>query len=85
MSRMSQQKQSEGDQKYGKRRSEYGGDRVNSLNSEAMTEMLCQAFSSRSSSLRRYTDPFPAWMSNTLSMSVRRSIVYLQQTRGISF
>lgn len=29
-----------------------GGQRVNSLNSVAMTEKLCQAFSSRSSSLR---------------------------------
>lgn len=52
--------------------------RLHLLNSVARTEMLCQAFSSLSSSLRVYTDPLPAWMLNTLSMSVRRSIVYLQ-------
>lgn len=50
------------------------------LNSVAMTVMLCQAFSSLSSSLRMNTDPLPAWMLNTLSMSVRRSIVYLHKT-----
>lgn len=44
--------------------------------------MLCQAFSSRSRSLRMYTDPLPAWMSNSLSMSVRRSMVYLHRTHG---
>lgn len=45
----------------------------------AMTEMLCQAFSSRSSSRRTYTEPLPEWMLNTLSMSVRQSMVYLQE------
>lgn len=50
------------------------------LNSVAMMVMLCQAFSSLSSSLRMNTDPLPAWMLNTLSMSVRRSIVYLHKT-----
>lgn len=62
--------------------------RLHLLNSVARTEMLCQAFSSLSSSLRVYTDPLPAWMLNTLSMSVRRSIVYLQNMhthKGISF
>lgn len=55
--------------------SQRGG--VDLLNSVAMTEMLCQACSSRSSSRRTYTEPLPAWMLNTLSMSVRQSMVYL--------
>lgn len=54
---------------------------MDSLNSVAMTEMLCQAFSSRSSSRRTYTEPLPEWMLNTLSMSVRQSMVYLQETQ----
>ena len=44
-------------------------------------EMLCQAASSLSSSLRTNTEPLPACTLNTLSMSVRRSIEYLQSAR----
>lgn len=51
--------------------------------SVAIMEMLCQAASSRSRVLSRNTEPFPGWMLNRWSMSVRRSMEYLQEaTRG---
>lgn len=51
-------------------------------NSVAIMEMLCQAASSRSRLLSRNTDPFPGWTLNRWSMSVRRSMEYLQPARA---
>lgn len=50
------------------------------LNSDAITEILCQTRSSRSRGFCRNIDPFPACTLNIRSTSVCRSIVYLEMT-----
>lgn len=47
------------------------------LNSVAITEMLCQAASSRSRGLVMNMDPFPECTLKSRSRSVRRSMEYL--------
>lgn len=51
----------------------------NLLISVAITVMLCQGVSSRSSGLERNKDPFPEQMLNILSRSVCRSTEYLSR------
>lgn len=50
-----------------------------------MMEMLCQGFSSLSTLFSMNTEPLPEWILNTLSMSVRRSIEYLDKTQDVLY